>query len=895
MSISVKDLELIKEQWSSRIGKLSIWNISRFEEIGFKVSKLPISIRILLESVVRNYDGKAVKLEDVESLLKWDPKAQYPKEIPFIPARLILQDFTGVPLVADLAAMRDAVAKLGKDPKVINPLVPVDLVIDHSIQVDYFGVSDALRLNMELEFERNKERYIFLKWAQSTFSNFKVVPPGRGIIHQVNIEYLAKVVFINQNNASAYPDTVLGTDSHTTMVSGIGVLGWGVGGIEAEAVMLGQPHYITIPQVVGVKLVGEPREGVTATDIVLNITEFLRKRNVVGKIVEYYGPGIKALPAWDRATISNMAPEYGATTGLFPVDELTLSYLRLTGRDEAHVKLVEDYLKHVGLFYVEDYEPTFSESYQFDLSEVEPVIAGPRNPDEKIPLKMAKATVSKLIDEYANSRGGKRSSIVDLGDLKANLRDGAVVIAAITSCTNTSNPTVLIGAGLMAKKAVEKGLRTKPWVKTSLAPGSRVVTDYLTAAGLMPYLEALGFHVTGYGCTVCIGNTGPLPEPVAKAIRENDIYTVAVLSGNRNYEGRIHPLVKAAYLASPMLVVAYALAGRIDVDFDNEPLGYDPNGKPVYLRDIWPSISEVNSIIKSTVVPELFRRKYADVYKGDELWEGLKAPSGLLYQWDPSSTYIRRPPFFDNITPEPPPLRDIKGARILLLLGDKITTDHISPAGSIPLDSPAAKYLMESGVKPEEFNTYGARRGNHEVMVRGGFSNIRLRNFMVNRDGGYTIHWPDGKVMTVYEAAVQYQSEGVPLVIFAGKQYGSGSSRDWAAKATLLLGVKAVIAESFERIHRSNLVDMGVLPIQLPEGVNWRGLGLTGNEVVDVIGIEEGLEPRKKLKIRITKPNGEVKEVEATARLDNEVEVEYYKHGGILPYMLRRIALNTGR
>ncbi len=895
MSISVKDLELIKEQWSSPMGKLNIWNVGKFEEIGFKVSKLPISIRILLESVVRNYDGRVVKLEDIESLLKWDPKAQYPKEIPFIPARLILQDFTGVPLVADLAAMRDAVAKLGKDPKVINPLIPVDLVIDHSVQVDYFGISNALRLNMELEFERNRERYVFLKWAQSAFSNFKVVPPGKGIIHQVNIEYLAKVVFVNQENASAYPDTVLGTDSHTTMVSGIGVLGWGVGGIEAEAVMLGQPHYITIPQVVGVKLVGEPREGVTATDIVLNITEFLRKRNVVGKIVEYYGPGIKALPAWDRATISNMAPEYGATTGLFPVDELTLSYLRLTGRDEAHVKLVEDYLKHVGLFYNDDYEPAFSESYQFDLSEVEPVIAGPRNPDEKIPLKAAKATVSKLIDDYANSRGGKRSSIVDLGDLKADLRDGAVVIAAITSCTNTSNPTVLIGAGLMAKKAVEKGLRTKPWVKTSLAPGSRVVTDYLTAAGLMPYLEALGFHVTGYGCTVCIGNTGPLPEPVAKAIRENDVYTVAVLSGNRNYEGRIHPLVKAAYLASPMLVVAYALAGRIDIDFDNEPLGYDPNGKPVYLRDIWPSISEINSIIKSTVVPELFKRKYADVYKGDELWENLKAPSGLLYQWDPSSTYIRRPPFFDNITPEPPPLKDIKGARILLLLGDKITTDHISPAGSIPLDSPAAKYLMEKGVKPEEFNTYGARRGNHEVMVRGGFSNIKLRNFMVNRDGGYTVHWPDGKVMTVYEAAVQYQSEGVPLVIFAGKQYGSGSSRDWAAKATLLLGVKAVIAESFERIHRSNLVDMGVLPIQLPEGVSWRSLGLTGNEVIDIIGIEEGLEPRKRLKIRITKPNGEVKEVEATARLDNEVEVEYYRHGGILPYMLRRIALDTGR
>ena len=891
MSLGEREIREVKEEWDSSMGRLRIWNVNRFEELGFKVSRLPISIRILLESVVRNYDGKVVKVEDVETLLKWDPKAQYPKEIPFIPARLILQDFTGVPLVADLAAMRDAVAGLGKDPKVINPLIPVDLVIDHSVQVDYFGVSDALRLNMELEFERNRERYVFLKWAQSAFSNFKVVPPGKGIIHQVNVEYLAKVVFVNTTNASAYPDTVLGTDSHTTMVSGIGVLGWGVGGIEAEAVMLGQPHYITVPQVVGVKLIGEPREGVTATDIVLNITEFLRRRNVVGKIVEFYGPGIKALPAWDRATISNMSPEYGATTGLFPVDELTLSYLRLTGRDETHVKLVEEYLKHVGLFYTDNYEPTFSENYQFDLSEVEPVIAGPRNPDEKIPLKSAKAMVSKLIDEYANSRGGKRSSLVSINDVEVKLSDGAVVIAAITSCTNTSNPTVLIGAGLMAKKAVEKGLRTKPWVKTSLAPGSRVVTDYLTAAGLMPYLEALGFHVTGYGCTVCIGNTGPLPEPVAKAIRENDIYTVAVLSGNRNYEGRIHPLVKAAYLASPMLVVAYALAGRIDIDFDNEPLGYDPNGRPVYLRDIWPSMDEVNSVIKSMVTPELYRRRYADVYKGDELWEGLKAPSGLLYQWDPSSTYIRKPPFFENITPEPPPLRDIKGARILLLLGDKITTDHISPAGSIPLDSPAAKYLMERGVKPSEFNTYGSRRGNHEVMVRGGFSNVKLRNLMVNKDGGYTVHWPDGKVATVYEVAMQYQSEGVPLIVFAGKQYGSGSSRDWAAKATLLLGVKAVIAESFERIHRSNLVDMGVLPIQLPEGVSWRGLGLTGNEVVDVLGIEEGLEPRKKLRIRITKPNGEVKEVDAVARLDNEVEVEYYRHGGILPYMLRKIAL----
>lgn len=893
MGISEREIRGIREQWDSPVGKLTIWNVNKLEEFGFKISRLPISIRILLENVIRNYDGKVVKAEDVEALLKWDPKTQQLKEIPFIPARLILQDFTGVPLIADLAAMRDAVAKLGKDPKLVNPLIPVDLIIDHSVQVDYFGVSDALKLNMRLEFDRNKERYRFLKWAQSTFSNFRVVPPGKGIIHQVNIEYLAKVVFVNESNSTAYPDTVLGTDSHTTMVSGIGVLGWGVGGIEAEAVMLGQPHYITIPQVVGVKLVGEPREGVTATDIVLNLTEFLRKRNVVGKIVEFYGPGIKALPAWDRATISNMSPEYGATTGLFPVDDLTLSYLRLTGRDEAHVKLVEEYLKRVGLFYTDNYEPEFTESYQFDLSEVEPAIAGPRNPDERIPLRLAKATVSKYIDDYANSRGGKRSSLININGVEARLSDGAVTIAAITSCTNTSNPTVLIGAGLMAKKAVERGLRTKPWVKTSLAPGSRVVTDYLVAAGLMPYLEALGFHVTGYGCTVCIGNTGPLPEPVAKAIRENDIYTVAVLSGNRNYEGRIHPLVKAAYLASPMLVVAYALAGRIDIDFDNEPIGYDPNGRPVYLRDIWPSTSEINSIINKLIKPELFRDRYSDVYKGDELWEGLEAPSGLLYQWDPSSTYIRKPPFFDNVAPEPPPLRDIRGARILLLLGDKITTDHISPAGSIPLDSPAAKYLMEMGVKPEDFNTYGARRGNHEVMVRGGFSNIKLRNLMVNRDGGYSIHWPDGKVATVYEVAMQYQSEGVPLVIFAGKQYGSGSSRDWAAKATLLLGVKAVIAESFERIHRSNLVDMGVLPIQLPEGVSWRSLGLVGNEVVDILGIEEGLEPRKKLRIRITKPSGEVKEIEAVARLDNEVEVEYYRHGGILPYMLRKIAFGS--
>ena len=891
MSIDAKDVEYVKEQWDSPAGRLTIWNVSKFIELGYRVDKLPITIRILLENLVRNFDGKVVKVEDVEALLNWRPGEQSTKEIPFIPARLVLQDFTGVPLVADLAAMRDAVAKLGKDPSIINPLIPVDLIIDHSVQVDYFGTSDAIRLNMSLEFERNRERYMFLKWAQNAFRNFRVVPPGKGIIHQVNVEYLAQVVFLDRAGARAYPDTVLGTDSHTTMVSGIGVLGWGVGGIEAEAVMLGQPHYITVPQVVGVKLVGEPREGVTATDIVLTLTEFLRGKNVVGKIVEFYGPGLKHLPAWDRATIANMAPEYGATTGFFPVDEYTLSYLRLTGRPEEHVSLVEGYLKRTGLFYTDDYSPDFSESYVFDLSTVEPTIAGPRNPDERIPLRSAKEATGKYIDEYVKAKGGRRSIIVEAaqGNLY-RLEDGAVVIAAITSCTNTSNPTLLIGAGLLAKKAVERGLRTRPWVKTSLAPGSRVVTKYLEEAGLLPYLEALGFHVTGYGCTVCIGNTGPLPEPVAKAIREQDIYTVAVLSGNRNYEGRIHPLVKAAYLASPILVVAYALAGRIDIDFEKEPLGYDPNGRPVYLKDIWPSGAEINEAIRRFVKPDLFRQNYSDVYRGDEFWEGLKAPSGSLYQWDPSSTYIRRPPFLDNVTPEPPPLKDIKGARILLLLGDKITTDHISPAGSIPPDSPAGRYLQSLGVKVQDFNTYGARRGNHEVMVRGGFSNPRLRNYMVDREGGFTIHWPDGKVDTVYDVAMRYQAEGVPLVIFAGRQYGSGSSRDWAAKATMLLGVKAVVAESFERIHRSNLVDMGVLPIQLPEGTSWRSLGIKGNEVVDILGIEEGLKPKKTLTIRITSPDGTVKEIQGIARLDNEVEVEYYRHGGILPYMLRRMA-----
>jgi len=865
----------------------TIWNINVLEKEGLaKVSKLPITIKILLENMLRNYDGKVVTEEDVMAVANWSPSGSE-KELPYKPARVILQDFTGVPLVADLAAMRDAVKKLGSDPKRVNPIVPVELVIDHSVQVDYFGTSYALRMNMEKEMERNRERYVFLKWAQSAFNNMRIVPPGRGIIHQVNMEYLARVVFLSNTSSGpvAYPDTVIGTDSHTTMISGIGVLGWGVGGIEAEAVMLGQPHYIQVPQVVGVKLTGELQEGVTATDLALTITETLRKRNVVGKIVEFYGPGLKYLPTWDRATVANMAPEYGATTGYFPVDEDTMRYLALTGRDEAMLRLAEQYLKIQGMFHTGNEEPNYSEVIEVNLDKVEPSIAGPRNPEERIPLKKAKQAMTELIMEFSKE---KKEVPVTINGATSTLTHGSLIIAAITSCTNTSNPTVMLGAGLIAKKAVERGLRTKPYVKTSLAPGSMVVTEYLKNAGLLPYLEALDFHLTGYGCTVCIGNTGPIPEPVAKAVKEGNLYATAVLSGNRNFEGRIHPLARGAFLASPMLVVVYALAGRMDIDLYNEPIGIDPNGKPVYMKDIWPSMSEIKEAIRNALVPELFKEKYSNVFKGDELWEQLRSPSGELYEWDPASTYIRRPPFFDDVELEPGKVGDIKGARVLLLLGDRITTDHISPANVIPPDSPAGKYLLENGVKPEDFNTYGSRRGNHEVMVRGGFSNIRLRNFLVDKEGGWTIYLPTGEAMTVYDAAMKYKSQGTPLIILAGKQYGTGSSRDWAAKATYLLGVKAVIAESFERIHRSNLVDMGVLPLQFREGESWKSLGLTGKETFDILGIEN-ISPRKELTVRATGPNGKVTEFKVIARLDTEIEVEYYRHGGILPYVMRKI------
>ncbi|GGP19149.1 aconitate hydratase A [Thermocladium modestius] len=880
------DTSLVKQKMDVH-PRPTIWSINALEKEGLaKVSKLPITIKILLENMLRNYDGKVVTEEDVMAVANWSPSGS-DKELPYKPARVIMQDFTGVPLVADLAAMRDAVKRLGSDPGRVNPIVPSELVIDHSVQVDYFGTGYALDMNMEKEMERNRERYMFLKWAQSAFNNMRIVPPGRGIIHQVNMEYLARVVFVSDTGSGpiAYPDTVIGTDSHTTMISGIGVLGWGVGGIEAEAVMLGQPHYIQVPQVVGVKLTGELQEGVTATDLALTITELLRKRGVVGKIVEFYGPGLKYLPTWDRATVANMAPEYGATTGYFPVDEDTMKYLALTGRDEASLKLVEQYLKVQGMFHTGDEEPNYSEVIEVNLDKVEPSIAGPRNPEERIPLKKAKQAMTELILSFSKE---KKEVPVEINGTTSTLTHGSLIIAAITSCTNTSNPTVMLGAGLVAKKAVERGLRARPYVKTSLAPGSTVVTEYLKNSGLLPYLEALNFHVTGYGCTVCIGNTGPIPEPVAKAVRDGNLYATAVLSGNRNFEGRIHPLARGAFLASPMLVVVYALAGRMDIDLYNEPIGIDPNGRPVYMRDIWPTMAEIKEAIQNALVPELFKEKYSDVFRGNQLWEQLKAPSGELYAWDPSSTYIRKPPFFDDVSLEPSKVSSIKGARVLLLLGDRITTDHISPANAIPIDSPAGKYLLANGVKPEDFNTYGSRRGNHEVMMRGGFSNVRLRNLLVDREGGWTVYLPTGEVMSVYDAAMKYKEQGIPLIILAGKQYGTGSSRDWAAKATYLLGVKAVIAESFERIHRSNLVDMGVLPLQFKDGQGWKSLGLTGKEVFDILGIED-ISPHKELTVRATGPDGKVIEFNVIARLDTEVEVEYYRHGGILPFVMRKI------
>ena len=900
-------------------GRFRYYRLAELEEVGLasKVEELPFSIRVLLENLYRNLGKGVVTEEEVRALGHWGLSAPSVEEIAFHPTRVLLQDFTGVPLVVDLAAMRGVAKRLGKDPKVVNPLVPVHLVIDHSIQVDHFRRPDAYLLNLDLEYERNRERYVLLKWAQKAFSNFQVVPPGTGIVHQVNLEYLATVIDdrVIDNERVAFPDTLLGTDSHTPMVNGLGVLGWGVGGIEAEAVMLGQPYYMTVPEVVGVRLEGELREGVTATDLVLHVTELLRRKNVVGKFVEFFGPGLEDLSVPDRATIANMAPEYGATVGYFPIDRHTLEYLRFTGRSPERVALVEAYAKAQGLF-LEDYEwrGRYTEVVVLDLGDVETSLAGPANPEDRLGIADLKRVVEEYIrkvratvsgqgaaNRWEGEGGGQavaqlqrteevREAVVTVNGETYALRDGSIVIAAITSCTNTSNPTVMVGAGLLAKKAVERGLRVPKYVKTSLAPGSQIVYEYLVRSGLYRYLEELGFSLVGFGCTTCIGNSGPLPPEVAEAIERHDLITFSVLSGNRNFEGRIHPQVRGNFLASPMLVVAYAIAGRADINLLEEPLGLDRDGKPVYLRDIWPSMSEIREVIERSLTPELFKEKYANVFEGDERWRSLEAPSGDVFVWDPSSTYIREPPFFEGFSLEFEEPEDIIGARVLVLLGDRITTDHISPAGAILPGSPAGKYLIEKGVDPADFNTYGARRGNHEVMMRGTFANVRLKNLLVpGREGWWTRHLPSGDVMTVYDAAMRYKAEGTPLLVLAGKQYGAGSSRDWAAKGVYLLGVRAVIAESFERIHRSNLVGMGVLPLQFRPGEGWKTLGLDGTEVFDIVGISEGLKPRKELTVRANKPDGSTVEFKVIARLDTPIEVEYYRHGGILQYVLRKL------
>jgi aconitate hydratase len=850
-------------------------------------ARLPFSLRVLLENLLRQEDGRFVRSEDIEALAGWEPNAKTQKEISFMPARVLLQDFTGVPAVVDLAAMREAIRHLGGDPKKVNPLLPAELVIDHSVQVDKAGSNMAFAFNAELEFHRNVERYAFLRWGQKAFDNFKVVPPDTGIVHQVNLEYLARVVFdgVADGRAQAFPDSLVGTDSHTTMINGLGVFGWGVGGIEAEAAMLGQPLSMLIPEVIGFKLHGRLPEGATATDLVLIITEMLRKKGVVGKFVEFYGTGLSSLSLPDRATIANMAPEYGATMGFFPVDTETLAYLRFTGREPARVRLVEEYTKAQGIFRTDATpDPVYTDTLELNLADVEPTLAGPKRPQDRVPLRQAKSSFEKSLEGAAP----QHVFVQNNGD-KFELSNGSVVIAAITSCTNTSNPSLMLGAGLLAKKAVERGLQRKPWVKTSLAPGSKVVTDYLQAAGLNSYLDQLGFQLVGYGCTTCIGNSGPLDEPIAAAIKNNSLVAVSVLSGNRNFEGRIHPLVRANYLASPPLVVAYALAGRMDFDMANQALGNDKNGKPVFLRDIWPSPQEIESTVRASVKTAMYQKEYGEVFQGDERWRGLPIPEGDLYAWDGKSTYIKLPPFFEGISKTPPALTDIRGARVLAMLGHSVTTDHISPAGSIPADSPAGKWLIAHGVKPADFNSYGARRGNHEVMMRGTFANIRLRNQLApGTEGGWTVHVPDRKQMTIFDAAMKYQKEGIPLLVLGGKEYGSGSSRDWAAKGTLLLGIRGVIAESYERIHRSNLLGMGVLPLEYRAGETAQTLGLTGFEQYSIEGVP-GLAPRQALKVRAVDERGKEKAFEVIARADTPEEVHYYRHGGILPYVLRQM------
>jgi aconitate hydratase A / 2-methylisocitrate dehydratase len=912
-------------------GAVTYYRLASLSERGLvsgSIERLPVTVKVLLEALVRNAGNGVVRDSEIQALANWrglDKSSQTEAEFPFYPARVLMQDFTGVPAVVDLAAMRSAMARLGGDPKMINPLVPVDLVIDHSVQVDYFGTSDAFALNVDREYERNMERYALLRWSQAAFEDFRVVPPGRGIVHQVNLEYLASVVHQRKRGGEtmAYPDSLVGTDSHTTMVNGLGVLGWGVGGIEAEAVVLGQPLYLLTPEVVGFRFHGHLPEGATATDLVLTVTQMLRKRGVVGRFVEFTGPGMSQLGLADRATISNMCPEYGATAALFPVDDETLRYMRLTGRDPALVDLVERYTKEQGLFRVEGAaEPEFSEFVELDLGTVEPSLAGPRRPQDRVSLgAIAQSIRGAFPSQFQHPPDGNGAGSIRLVDANAGtvkelpvqspetdgievkldgnstrVRNGSVVIAAITSCTNTSNPVVMLGAGLLAKKAVEKGLTVSPAVKTSLAPGSRVVTDYLKRAGLMPYLEALQFHVVGYGCTTCIGNSGPLAEPVAEAIEDNGLVVAAVLSGNRNFEARIHPQVRASYLTSPPLVVAFALAGTVDIDLTHQPIGTDRSGNDVYLKDIWPSQAEVREVMQQAVSPDEFQQEYAEVFEGDEHWRNLPMPAqGELFEWDLQSTYVQEPPYFDGLTVEPAPLTDIEEARVLVMLSDSITTDHISPAGSIPKDSPAGRYLIENGVTLRDFNSYGARRGNHQVMMRGTFGNVRLRNELVpDREGDWTLKlppdWvlnPTGEVMRIFDASMQYQSERVPLVGVAGKEYGSGSSRDWAAKGTALLGVRAVIAESFERIHRSNLVGMGVLPLQFVDGQTRSSLQLTGKETFSISGIAAGLRPGQRLNVHGRRADGSEFAFDVVCRIDTPIEIEYYRHGGILPFVLR--------
>jgi aconitate hydratase len=891
--------------------------------------RLPFSLKVLLENLLRNEDGHNVTADQVRALAGWDPDAEPDTEIQFSPARVVMQDFTGVPCVVDLAAMREAMQQLGGDPKKINPLVPTELVIDHSVIVDVFGAPDAFEKNAALEFERNQERYQFLRWGQNAFDGFKVVPPDTGIVHQVNLEYLARVVF--DADGTAYPDTLVGTDSHTTMINGLGVLGWGVGGIEAEAAMLGQPVSMLIPRVVGFKLSGEQPEGTTATDLVLTITEMLRKHGVVGKFVEFYGPGVAAVPLANRATIGNMSPEYGSTCAIFPIDDETLTYLRLTGRDDQLVDLVEAYAKAQGMWHDPDREPNYSERLELDLSTVEPSLAGPKRPQDRVPLKTAKDGFRSVLSEYADdepvngnsanegseesfpasdppavssngqhdkphdsatSSDGRPSNpaTVTLDGETVEVDHGAVVVAAITSCTNTSNPFVMVGAGLLAKNAVERGLQRKPWVKTSLAPGSKVVSDYYDKSGLTPYLDKLGFGLVGYGCTTCIGNSGPLIPEISKAVNDNDLAVVSVLSGNRNFEGRINPDVKMNYLASPPLVVAYALAGTMDINLLSDPIAQDADGNDVFLSDLWPSPKEIQDVINDTVASSGFTASYEDVFAGDQRWQGLDVPTGDSFAWAEDSTYVRRPPYFDGMDNEPQPINDIVGARVLAVLGDSVTTDHISPAGNIKKDSPAGTYLGEHGVEQRDFNSYGSRRGNHEVMIRGTFANIRLRNQLApGTEGGVTRHLPDGEQTSIFEASEQYQADGVPLVILAGKEYGSGSSRDWAAKGTMLLGVRAVIAESYERIHRSNLIGMGVLPLQYADGEDRESLGLTGDETFEITGLEGVDRIPREITVKATPQSGPAKTFTATVRIDTPGEAEYYRHGGILQYVLRTL------